>query len=790
MNSRLHRPVILILTLLLSPLLALLVLALLTLNLMDRCLQKAKRTEAEKGPPLSGIASIVILNWNGLDLLRQGLPALLAAVERDGRDHEIILADNGSTDGSVDYVTKEFPGIRVLSLAENLGFARANNAAVRAASHDVVVLLNNDMVVDPGFLPPLLTGFGPDTFAVSSQIFAQRPGSTREETGRTSATFRRGMIDFTHRKIPDRKPRRPYYPVFWAGGGSSAFHRERFLRLGGFHEIYSPVYVEDVDLSFRAWREGWEVLLAPESVVYHKHRATTSRLFSAAELNALVVRNQTLFIWKNFSSWRLWLAHAAFLPWNVYRLGRDLGRAGWAGLLSAVLRLPAVAVARLREPCSGRRSDREIFLLLSMPSLFFARRSRRVANEAQGAWRTDENRPRLLWVTAYLPHLGRHGGAARMFHLLRRMSSRYRITLLSFLEGEDEEQFLPEVQGFCERVEALHRIPPSRLQLFAYEPFDEFRTPQMEAAVQACLEDGPFDLIQLEYTQMACYGHRELGIPILLTKPEVDFAACARRARTERNPLLKARWFYNYLQVLQRETSLLKRVDAAICVTDADKHELEKFSRSVPIHVVNSGVDLEYFRPPEQAADSSRIVFVGAFQHYPNVDSVLYFCRDILPRIRSQVPPVELLIVGSQPPVEVADLARIPGVTVTGSVPDIRPFMAESSVCAVPLRLGVGMRGKVLEAWAMAMPVVATSVAAAGLRVEDGRNILIADDAECFARRVVSLLEDPGLRLRLGMEGRATAERWYGWEAAAAELDRIYRMSFHGPAASQSWDSS
>jgi len=377
-----------------------------------------------------------------------------------------------------------------------------------------------------------------------------------------------------------------------------------------------------------------------------------------------------------------------------------------------------------------------------------------------------------------------------MFHLLRLLSSRYRITLLSFLEGEEEKAFLHEVQGFCERAVALRRIPPPRLQLFAYEPFDEFRTPQMQSAVQACLEDGPFDLIQLEYTQMACYGHKEVGIPILLTKHEVDFAACARRVRTERNPLVKARWFYNYLQVLERETSLLKRVDAAICVTDTDKRELQKFSSLVPVHVVNSGVDLEYFRPPEQATDNRRIVFVGAFQHHPNVDSMLYFCRAVLPRVRSRVPSVQLSIVGSQPPQAVADLGRIRGVTVTGSVPDIRPFMAESSAYIVPLRLGVGMRGKVLEAWAMALPVVATSVAAAGLRAEHGKNIMIADDAERFARHVISLLEDRELRLRLGMEGRATAERWYSWEAAAEELDRLYRMYIHGPAAGQSQDSS
>src|SRR5262249_36584919 len=162
----------------------------------------------------------------------------------------------------------------------------------RAARHDIVVLLNNDMVVDPAFLRPLLDGFGPDTFAVSSQIFLQDQNARREETGRTTGSFRRGMIDYSHMPLEGRELTRAYYPTLWAGGGSSAFDRRRFVALGGFDPLYSPAYVEDADLSYRAWKTGWEVLFAPASVVYHKHRASSSRRFRPAELQAFVLRNQ------------------------------------------------------------------------------------------------------------------------------------------------------------------------------------------------------------------------------------------------------------------------------------------------------------------------------------------------------------------------------------------------------------------------------------------------------------------------------------------------------------------
>ncbi len=172
-------------------------------------------------------------------------------------------------------------------MPENQGFARGNNAGVRAASHAIVVLLNNDMVVDRGFLRPLLDGFGPDTFAVSSQIHLQDPSARREETGRTTGPSSAAVSSNsdTRRSLTGNLHRR-YYPAFWAGGGSSAFHRARYLALGGLSEIYSPAYVEDTDLSYQAWCAGWEVLFAPASVVYHKHRATSRKRFRPLQLQA------------------------------------------------------------------------------------------------------------------------------------------------------------------------------------------------------------------------------------------------------------------------------------------------------------------------------------------------------------------------------------------------------------------------------------------------------------------------------------------------------------------------
>jgi glycosyltransferase involved in cell wall biosynthesis len=255
----------------------------------------------------------------------------------------------------------------------------------------------------------------------------------------------------------------------------------------------------------------------------------------------------------------------------------------------------------------------------------------------------------------------------------------------------------------------------------------------------------------------------------------VDFSACGRKARVERSLIKKMLWFYRYLQVLDREAHLAREVDGTICMTSEDARQFRKFCASTPIHVINTGVDLEYFSPPASHSTGPRLVFVGAFQHEPNVDAMIYFCRQILPLIHEEIPETELVIVGSNPPPAIVSLSESPRVQVTGFVPDIRPYMASSAAYIVPLRLGVGIRGKILEAWGMGMAVVATSVACAGLEYEDGKNLLLADSEKLFAAHIVALLKDPGLRSRLGLEGRKTAEAHYSWQSSAAKLEALYR---------------
>ena len=304
--------------------------------------------------------SIIIPNWNGQKLLEKNLPAVLATGA-----NEVIVVDNGSTDGSVEYLrnleqkrfrsiekTKEFSkslnvynsiALRVIFNKQNLGFAKAVNQGVKEAKNEIVVLLNNDVVPEKDFLKPLEEDFK------DLKVFAVSLG----ETGWSWARGRwiKGFVE--HESGPRTKT--PHIS-FWASGGSGAFRKDLWEKLGGFDEIFRPFYWEDIDLSYRAWKRGYKIIWDPRSVVYHQHEGTIGVHFPQKYIDFISQRNQLLFIIKNITNLPMIFQNRIYL-WK--RLLANFGY--WKVLGAVLLKVPRISPRLIKEFLESKVSDKEIF---------------------------------------------------------------------------------------------------------------------------------------------------------------------------------------------------------------------------------------------------------------------------------------------------------------------------------------------------------------------------------------------------------------------------------------------
>ncbi len=316
--------------------------------------------------------------------------------------------------------------------------------------------------------------------------------------------------------------------------------------------------------------------------------------------------------------------------------------------------------------------------------------------------------------------------------------------------------------------------------VFSAEPYvmTKFHPRGLDQCVLAAADEFRPDVVHVEFLSMGVYGRAVAaarGIPVVLRLHNVDSTLMQRFRDSQRNPL--TRWFagLEHRRLCEYERTNLGSFDRRVAITPVDAAVLER-TAGVSVGSIPSGIDTEYYRPGLQAVEESTVVYVASMDWLPNVDSARWFLDEVWPQVRRAVGTARFVLVGRHPPFDLVERADGRSVVVTGSVEDVRPWLATAAVVAVPTRIGSGMRIKILEALAMGKPVVSTRVGCEGIAgLEDGRNVVLADDAGEFARRIAALLKDRERRTALGTAARALVVEYYQWRDVAKAFERIYR---------------
>ncbi len=401
---------------------------------------------------------------------------------------------------------------------------------------------------------------------------------------------------------------------------------------------------------------------------------------------------------------------------------------------------------------------------------------------------------RLLFLTPQLPYPPQQGTTLRNFNLIAGLSRRHHVYLLSFLTPDDDPE---AVASLHEKHISVNTAPqPTRTtrqrvwNLFTSSLPDmahRLASPRFEQLLKQVLHDHEFDVIEFEGIEMIPY------LPTVLTHVQ----------NADRHPLLvfddhnaeyllqkrvfqadvrlPLRWpgaaysFVQWQRLRRYEAWACRQVDAVIVVSESDAAALRRIVPEVETTVVPNGVDIAYYAsyssgdtlPPHS------LVFTGKMDFRPNVDAALWFADRVLPLIRARFPNARFYIVGQKPHPRLERLRSMPGIVITGRVPDVRPYIGGAAVYTVPLRSGGGTRLKVLEAMAMRRPIVSTTVGCDGFPVHDGREVLLADSAAEFAKRVIELLQAPERGRSLGKAAFAFA-RQYDWSAIVPLLEEVY----------------
>jgi sugar transferase (PEP-CTERM/EpsH1 system associated) len=388
----------------------------------------------------------------------------------------------------------------------------------------------------------------------------------------------------------------------------------------------------------------------------------------------------------------------------------------------------------------------------------------------------------LLLLIHRIPYPPNKGDKIRSYHLLKHLAQHYRVHLATFVDDPDDWQHVPYVQSLCAsshfagmkpllaRVRSLAGLVKNRSLSLEY-----YRDAGLARWVDRTVAAHGIERVLVFSSPMAQYADRYRAARRVVDFCDVDSDKWRQYAEQKSFPMS---WIYRYeaRQLLDYERQVARDYDASLFVS---KPEAELFRRLAPesspkIGYFSNGVDTDYFSPEQThaspyAAGERALVFTGAMDYWPNIDAVKWFADEVFPALRRRDSALRFYIVGSRPAPAVQALAQQDGVVVTGTVPDVRPYIAHAAVAVAPLRIARGVQNKVLEAMAMATPVVVSPQALEGIDAVPGDELVLAEDAPAFVDAITTLLAGlDGAGAAIGRAARARVQRQYSWSSNLA----------------------
>lgn len=386
----------------------------------------------------------------------------------------------------------------------------------------------------------------------------------------------------------------------------------------------------------------------------------------------------------------------------------------------------------------------------------------------------------ILYICHRFPFPPKRGGKIRPFNMIRHLTeSGHRVTVCSLARSKEEAEEGKGIAPYCAGFEIGHvdewaqvarmivRLPVATPSSMGY-----FYAPELARHVRQLLGSQSWDLIFVHCSSVAQYVQNVRDVPKILDFGDMDSQKWIEYANYKPFPLSLG-YRLEGAKMLAAEKHLARRFDLCTATTRAEWETLNGYGTGADTDWFPNGVDADFFCPDDQPYDADTISFIGRMDYYPNQECMTRFCEQVWPLLKRQRPGMKLLIVGADPSPAMRQLGDLEGVTVTGSVPDVRPFIRGSAVMVAPLNIARGTQNKILEAMAMGVPVVTSSIAAGGVDAQAQTHLLVADTPQACAQSILRIVDDDAERARLSAAGRERMLTHHAWPRSMQRLDGI-----------------